>query len=143
MVQIKKAYEMAKYYHRNQKDRAGMPYIKHLEYVASKFEDTDKKILAYLHDSLEDTEIAPEKIEEEFGATILEALLAITKKPDDEYMAYIHRVGNNGLARCIKIEDLKHNMDLSRIPDIQEEDRLRAEKYKKALAILEDRDENK
>lgn len=143
MVQIEKAYEMAKYYHRNQKDRAGMLYIKHLEYVASKFEDTDKKILAYLHDSLEDTDIRPELIRKEFGEEIFEALLAITKKKEEEYIEYIHRVKKNTLARCIKIEDLKHNMDLSRIPDIKQDDVIRVEKYKKALTILEDKDEDK
>lgn len=39
-------------------------------------------------------------------------------------------------ARCVKIADLTHNMDLTRIPEPADRDRARVEKYRKALEFL-------
>ena len=68
---------------------------------------------------------------------IVNVVKILTKDKSESYTDYIKRVNNNELARKVKIADLKHNMDLSRIPNLNERDYKRLEKYKKALCYLE------
>ncbi len=72
------------------------------------------------------------------GLGLFRAVCAITKIQGEDYSAYIERVKVNPLAREVKIADLKHNMDLSRLLSVTEKDLARVEKYKMALSILED-----
>ena len=123
--------------HKGQYDKAGKPYATHPIYVATKMKTNKEIIVALLHDVIEDTKLSLEDlIEEGFPHEIIEAIDAITKKPEEDYFEYIKRVKKNPLARKIKIEDLKHNMNLKRIDEPTEKDYERVEKYKKALEIL-------
>ena len=86
---------------------------------------------------MEDTDITIESIYEEFGEEIGDAVKVITKPGKLDYTKYIEQIKSNELARAVKIADLKHNMDLSRLKVVGEEDIRRVEKYRKALGVLE------
>ena len=124
--------------HKNQIDKAGIDYFAgHIQAVVNGVTTNKEKIVAYLHDTVEDTPLTIERIKELFGEEIGEAVFAITKSKDGSlsYDDYIERVKANPLARAVKISDLKHNMDLSRLEKvgITEKDIKRAKKYQKAL----------
>lgn len=134
---IKKALALAKEAHKGQKDKAGKPYIQHPLYVASQLEDEDGKIVALLHDAIEDGEMDIHRLADEgFSFNIIKAVDLLTRKGKEPYREYIHRIGIDDLATRVKVEDLKHNMDLSRIPNPTEADKARAKKYKVALEYL-------
>lgn len=129
--------------HKNQVDKAGIDYFAgHIQAVVNGVTTYKEKIVAYLHDTVEDTPLTIERIKELFGEEIGEAVFAITKSKDGSlsYDDYIERVKANPLARAVKISDLKHNMDLSRLEKvgITEKDIKRAKKYQKALKKLQE-----
>ena len=129
--------------HKNQIDKAGIDYFAgHIQAVVNGVTTNKEKIVAYLHDTVEDTPLTIERIKELFGEEIGEAVFAITKSKDGSlsYDDYIERVKANPLARAVKISDLKHNMDLSRLEKvgITEKDIKRAKKYQKALKKLQE-----
>lgn len=129
--------------HKNQIDKAGIDYFAgHIQAVVNGVTTNKEKIVAYLHDTVEDTPLTIERIKELFGEEIGEAVFAITKSKDGSlsYDDYIERVKANPLARAVKISDLKYNMDLSRLEKvgITEKDIKRAKKYQKALKKLQE-----
>lgn len=134
---VKKAYEIAKVAHKGQVDKAGVDYIKHPETVAS-FVDTDEeKTVAYLHDVVEDTELTLSDLEKQgFSKTVLTAIDVLTKKKGQSYQGYLELVKQNELARVVKLADLKHNSDLSRLKTVTFKDFERKEKYQAAIAFL-------
>lgn len=134
---LEMAKALATYAHNGQVDKAGIPYINHPLVVASNFEDEDLKIIALLHDVVEDTFVTLETIENLFGLKISEVIKALTRLDNEDYDEYIKRVATNQMALKIKLADLRHNMDLSRIKDVSERDLARIEKYKNAKAYLE------
>ncbi|HHU21004.1 MAG TPA: HD domain-containing protein [Acholeplasma sp.] len=138
MCKLVKAYCIAKKAHKGQKDKGGKSYIKHPVYVAKRVKGKDAKIVALLHDTIEDTSITYDYIRLEFGYKIVEAVKVLTKDKSISYEEYITRIKENDLARRVKIEDLKHNMDLRRLKEVTEEDLKRVEKYKHSLEILSD-----
>ena len=75
-------------------------------------------------------------IRHRFGDTVLSAVQALTRGENETYEEFIVRCGKNPLARRVKLADLEHNMDLSRLPEITEEDLKRVEKYKRATEYL-------
>ncbi|MCW9731918.1 HD domain-containing protein [Avibacterium sp. 20-15] len=133
-----KAELLARQLHANQVDKAGKAYVEHLQSVVNGLvQPTDDELaVAWLHDVVEDTVISLEQIKAEFGATIANAIDAITKRENEPYEAYLNRVRSNDIARKVKISDLAHNMDLSRLKEVRDKDLKRREKYKKAMAFL-------
>lgn len=123
--------------HSGQKDKSGVPYIYHVIHVAEQMNTEDETIVALLHDTLEDTELNPNYIKNNCGEHILKAVKLLTHKKNEPYFDYIMKIKDNPLARKVKIADLKHNMDLTRIANPSDNDFKRVEKYKKALEILE------
>ena len=129
---------LSKKAHSNQVDKAGVDYFSgHISAVVSGVTSTKEKIVAYLHDIVEDTDITIDKIYEEFGKEIGNAVKAITKSGELDYTEYIEGIKANELARAVKIADLKHNMDLSRLKEVREKDVKRVKKYRKVLGVLE------
>lgn len=129
---------LSKKAHSNQVDKAGVDYFSgHISAVVSGVTSTKEKIVAYLHDIVEDTDITIENIYEEFGEEIGNAVKAITKSGELDYTEYIEGIKANELARAVKIADLKHNMDLSRLKEVREKDVKRVKKYRKVLGVLE------
>ena len=133
---IEMADALAAFAHRGQVDKAGQPYIQHPRTVASRVTGEDEKIVALLHDVLEDTDVAEDTIRNLFGDKIADAVAALTHREDEDYFSYVARVAKNPLARIVKLADLEHNMDLSRLPKVTEKDLRRVEKYSRARRIL-------
>ena len=73
---------------------------------------------------------------EGFGKDILEAVVLMTHEDDVPYLDYVTKLKDNPIARAVKLADLAHNSDLSRIGEVDEETGKRLEKYKKATALL-------
>ena len=98
--------------------------------------DEKEKILALLHDTVEDTNVTNDDIRNEFGNTIADALDCLTHREGESYDSYIDRVCTNPLAIDVKLADLHNNMDLSRIQNPTDKDLARVEKYKRVEARL-------
>lgn len=134
-----RAVETAVCAHAGQTDKGGNPYINHPLAVAEKLKEEELKLVAILHDVLEDSSItAEELLKKGFPQDVVEAVKVLThKKGDpDTYEQYIERVSKSRMAKQVKISDLQHNLDLTRIPNPIQRDYDRCEKYKKALAYL-------
>lgn len=118
-------------------DKGGHDYILHPLQVMNSVSDIKEKIVAVLHDIVEDTPITLSKLTElGFDADIVEAVDAITKRQGESYDQYLYRVYINPLARNVKIKDILTNSDLTRIPSPTEKDFKRVEKYNRATSIL-------
>lgn len=136
---LEKAKRLAEKAHRGQLDKGGNPYILHPLRVMENCETETEKIIAVLHDVLEDTEVTLEDLRKEgFSAEILEALVCLTHREREDYPDYIERICRNPLAVKVKGADLQDNMNINRIPDPTEKDFTRLEKYKKAKMRIEE-----
>ncbi len=124
--------------HHGQLDKAGKPYINHPRAVASLVSEELEKTVALLHDTVEDTDASLDDIRQRFGDTVADAVDCMTHRPGVPYMQYIAIIAANPLARTVKLADLTHNMDLTRIPHPTEKDYERIEKYRKAYAFLKE-----
>ncbi|MDG3141442.1 GTP pyrophosphokinase [Streptococcus suis] len=134
---VDKAYAVAKKAHYGQVDKAGVDYIKHPEIVASFVKTDEEKAVAYLHDVIEDTDVTLSDLARQgFPITVLTAVEILTKKKGQSYQDYLESVKSNELARVVKLEDLKHNSDLSRLETITEKDIERHKKYQNAIKYL-------
>lgn len=136
-VKVELAQALAAFAHDGQTDKGGNPYIGHPVAVAAMIDGEDCKVVALLHDVLEDTAVEYGTLSNLFGKEIADAVDALTRKDGETYEAFIERVCRNSLARVVKLADLEHNMNLSRIPNPGESDLRRIEKYKKAHAFIE------
>lgn len=135
--QLEKAIQVASLKHEGQKDKSGNPYIFHLLHVMNNVEGLETKIVAVLHDILEDTDMTREELLLlGFSESIVDAIEILTKPKQQVYMDYIKNVNRNKIAKEVKLVDLKHNMDLTRLEDITEKDLKRSEKYFKAYKYL-------
>ena len=131
------AFEIAKTAHAGQTDKAGLDYILHPLQVAAEMTTDEEKAVALLHDIIEDTDVtANELLAKGLPDNVVEAVKALTKKHNQNYAAYLAGVKKNRLATAVKLADLKHNSDLSRLEKITQKDRERAEKYRKAIEYL-------
>lgn len=131
------AYAIAYVAHKGQYDKVGVDYINHPLTVSSLCQNEDEKIVALLHDVVEDTNISFDDLSKFFDDKIIEALKLLTHKNDEPYMNYIARIKKNSLAKTVKIADLTHNMDITRFknPSIKDYERIE-NKYKPALEYL-------
>ncbi|POA88963.1 HD domain-containing protein [Pseudomonas sp. NFPP10] len=137
MSSLERAIALAAQAHAGQVDKGGAPYILHPLRVMLRLTHPEARIVAVLHDVLEDCPITPEQLRGEgFGEEVLAALLALTKVAGEDYPAFIRRAGANPLARQVKLADLAENSDLSRIPEPGAEDLRRLEKYRQARDYL-------
>lgn len=123
--------------HKGQKDKGGRDYINHPLTVASMCGTEEEKIVALLHDVVEDTGVTLEDLKDYgFSSEILDAVNCITKQPGVSYDEYLLKVKNNELARKVKIADMTHNSDISRILNPTSKDYARVEKYKEKIQYL-------
>jgi (p)ppGpp synthase/HD superfamily hydrolase len=125
--------------HAGQTDKAGRPYMEHVLAVVAGVETDDEKTVAALHDVLEDCpDWTPERlIEEGIPAALVSSVLVLTKRPGESYSDFVERVKADPIARRVKIADLTHNMDLTRLAAVSDADHARLEKYRRALAALD------
>ena len=125
--------------HKNQVDKSGMPYVFHPFLVAEQMTDEISTIVALLHDVVEDTPYTLEDIAAMgFGGEVTDALALLTHDEAVPYLEYVAALRSDPIARAVKIEDLKHNSDLTRLEALTPKDEERILKYRMAVAILKD-----
>lgn len=139
-----KAMRIAYEAHMGQYDRNGVPYIFHPYHIAEQMEDELTVCIALLHDVVEDTDVTLEQLENEFPKEITDALRLLTHDENTEYFDYVRAIKQNPLAKAVKLEDIRHNSDQSRITDpdaVSPEKRAYwKQKYDKARNILMNED---
>lgn len=124
--------------HHEQVDKGGIPYIFHPIHLAEQMDDEYSTCVALLHDVVEDTDVTLETLAKTFPKEIIDAIAVMTHADDEPYLEYVARVKSNAIAQKVKLADLRHNSDESRLPDADEETlNYFREKYRKAFEILE------
>jgi (p)ppGpp synthase/HD superfamily hydrolase len=124
--------------HHGQVDRAGLPYVFHPYHLAEQMDDEDSICVALLHDVVEDTDTTLDDLRDMgFPAQVVDALALLTHNPAVPYMDYVATIKTNPLAAKVKLADLTHNSDLTRIPgEPGPKDLARREKYLAAMELL-------
>lgn len=121
--------------HFGQHDKAGLPYILHVCRVVDRVRGESGKVVAALHDVLEDSDLTVEDLAAEgYRAGVLDAIVTITRRAGETYADYIRRVKADPLATLVKLADLRENLDGLTV-DIDPTGSLRT-RYTKALAFL-------
>lgn len=134
----KKAIRLMFCMHKDQTDKCGIPYVFHPWHVAESMTDEYSTCAALLHDVPEDTDMTAEDLlEEGFPEEVVEAVRYLTHEPGTDYFDYVRKVGQNPIARKVKLADLRHNSDLSRMDRVTDRDRLRQKKYLACIEYLE------
>lgn len=124
-------------FHREQKDRAGKPYIEHAMRVSSSCKTLEAKIVGLLHDIVEDTPCTLKHLEDiGFNSDIVDAVRILTRAKGQRYNNYIANISRNNLASEVKMRDLEDNMDISRLPSVTKLDEDRQRKYMRACQKL-------
>ena len=127
--------------HKEQDDKSGMPYVFHPFHLAEQMKDEDTTIVALLHDVVEDTDTTFEDLAQMgFGEPVLEALRLLTHDPEVPYMDYVAEIKQNPIAKAVKLADLKHNSDMTRLDTVTDWDKKRAQKYKAAIKLLKSKE---
>lgn len=125
--------------HKEQVDKTDMPYVFHPFHLAEQMETEETTIVALLHDVVEDTDYTiDDLIKMGFDKTVTDAIALLTYDNAVEYMDYVRLVKSNPVAKAVKLADLRHNSDLSRMDVVDEKALSRTEKYKKAIALVEE-----
>ena len=133
----KKALKLSFEAHKNQVDKSGMPYVYHPFHLAEQMETEETVIVALLHDVVEDTDYTLEDISAMgFPDSVVEALALMTHDMSVPYMDYVAKIKSNPIAKAVKLADLKHNSDLSRLDVVDEKAIKRVKKYKGAIGML-------
>jgi len=123
--------------HKEQTDKTGLPYIFHPFHLAEQMTDEVTACVALLHDVVEDTNITFDRLSElGFTNEIIEALKLLTHDDSVPYMDYVKEIAKNPIAKAVKLADLAHNSDLTRLDVVDEKALKRAEKYKQAIELL-------
>ena len=137
-MNLEKAIEIAQEAHKGVKDKGGHDYINHPIRVMHAMSNDQEKIVAILHDVVEDSDWTFERLKEEgFEDSVIESLRCVTKYSEEEdYQEFIKRAATNKIATKVKMADIEDNLDLSRLGTLNEKDLTRIEKYKKALKYL-------
>ena len=133
----KRAMKLMAEAHKDQLDHSGLPYMLHPFHVAEQMDDEDSTVVALLHDLVEDTDFDIKKIKQ-YGFTEAQvtAIETLTHDLSIPYEEYIEKIAENPLATKVKLKDLEHNMDLSRLNKVRPADLERIEKYQKAYDYL-------
>lgn len=134
----KKAMRLCFEAHEGQVDKAGIPYANHPLHVAEQVDGEHATCAALLHDVLEDTAYGADDLRAMgFPEEVVGALELLTHPAGVPYLDYVRALKGNDIARQVKIADLRHNSDPSRLDEVTDADRARAAKYAEVLAVLE------
>lgn len=140
MSTFERAVEIAAKAHRGQTHRKGLPYLVHPLTVMTRVRSLEARIVAVLHDVVEDSDVTLDDLRREgFAPEIVEAVDYLTHREGESYEDYVRRaVSHHPLAREVKIADLSHNMEVTQSGELTEKNRQRLEKYRAAQRILEE-----
>ena len=132
----KKALKISFNAHKDQTDKSGMPYVYHPFHLAEQMDDEYSTCVALLHDVVEDTDISLDELSRVFPSEITDAVALMTHDDNVPYLDYVVRIKQNPIATKVKLADLEHNSDLTRLDKIDVKAIERLEEYKKAMEIL-------
>ncbi len=135
----KKALKIAFEVHKEQTDKTGLPYIYHPIHLAEQMQDESTICVALLHDTVEDGNITFDFLREKgFPEEIVSAIALLTHDENVPYMEYVKHISTNPIAKIVKLADLRHNSDLSRLSAVDEKAISRYNKYQAAIFLLEE-----
>lgn len=139
MSTLDKAIWIAAQAHLGQKDRAGAPYVLHPLRMMFHVEGEVARIVAVLHDVVEDSAAwTIERLREEgFAEDVVEAVDRLTRREGETYEAFVERAGGNALARRVKLADLEDNMDVRRFDALGDKEVARLRRYHTAWRALQ------
>lgn len=133
----KKALRLCFDAHKEQTDKTGMPYVFHPFHLAEQMTDEISTVCALLHDVVEDTDYTLEDLSKMgYPSEVIDVLKLLTHDPEVPYFDYVKAISVNPIAKQVKLADLAHNGDVTRLDEIDERAISRTEKYKKAIALL-------
>jgi (p)ppGpp synthase/HD superfamily hydrolase len=123
--------------HAGQKDKYGQPYILHPLRVMARMDTEAEQTVALLHDVVEDSDYTLDNLREQgYSEDIVVAVDALSKREGEDYFVFVQRAMANPLARRVKQGDLEDNMDIRRMPEINEDAHKRLNRYLKAWAMV-------
>jgi (p)ppGpp synthase/HD superfamily hydrolase len=138
ITQLQNAIQIALTAHGLQQDKVGDLYLLHPLHVMLQMTTNEERIVAVLHDVLEDTELTvvglawasiPERCKD--------AIIAITHLKEESNIEYWARVARNPLALKVKLKDIEHNMSEARLARLPAQERTRlTDKYMVASLFL-------
>lgn len=124
--------------HKDQLDKSGLPYVFHPFHLAEQMTEELSCTVALLHDVVEDSDYSLDDLAKMgFDGRVIEAVALMTHAEDVPYMEYVEKIKTNPIATAVKLADLRHNSDSSRLDTLTEWDLKREAKYKAAIALLE------
>ena len=133
----KKALRLCFDVHKEQVDKSGLPYVFHPFHLAEQMDTEETTVVALLHDVVEDSELTLDDLRQMgFGDAVIAALALLTHDPAVQYMDYVRAIKDNPIARAVKLADLRHNSDLTRLDTLDEKALARREKYLQAMTLL-------
>ena len=133
----KKALKISFNAHKNQVDKTGVPYVFHPFHLAEQMDDEASVCVALLHDVVEDTQYTFDDLEKEgFTKEIIDAIKLLTHDPSVPYLDYVNMIKENTIATKVKLADLKHNSDLSRLDLTVDKIPPKLDLYLEAIKIL-------
>ena len=133
----KKALRLCFDAHKEQTDKTGMPYVFHPFHLAEQMTDEISTVCALLHDVVEDTDYTLEDLSKMgYPSEVIDVLKLLTHDPEVPYFDYVKAISANPIAKQVKLADLAHNSDVTRLDEIDDKAVARTEKYKKAIALL-------
>ena len=139
MATLEDAIALAVEAHRGQKEKAGQPYVLHVLRVMFRCETEIERIVAVLHDVVEDTGRSFDDLRRlSYSEEILAALECVTKREGESYEQFVERAAQNPVARRVKLADLEDNMDLRRLPAVSQKDLDRLARYVAAWRRLKE-----
>ena len=135
----KKAMRLAYDAHHGQYDECGVPYILHPLHLAEQMTTEFACCAALLHDTVEDTDLTFDDLRAAgMPPAVVFAVQLLTHDPAVDYYEYVRGIKPNAIAKAVKLADINHNSDLSRLARITPDDIDRNRKYAEAKAILEE-----
>lgn len=135
----KKALKLCFEAHKHQTDKSGMPYVFHPLHLAEQMDDELSTVVALLHDIVEDTSYTLYDLKSMgFPAPVIEAVALMTHQRAVPYLDYVAKIKGNPIARKVKLADLRHNSDMTRLDQVDDRARERVKKYAAAIRLLED-----
>lgn len=133
----KKALKLCFDTHKDQVDKSGLPYVFHPFHLAEQMEDEYTTVVALLHDVVEDSDMTLDDLTSMgYPGEVVGALRYLTHDEAVPYMEYVKKIKENEIATRVKLADLRHNSDLSRLDNVTEKDLERVKKYREAMEEL-------
>lgn len=142
---LARAIALASEAHKYQFDKGGNPYILHCLEVMRKIrnrypDDLELQAIAVLHDAIEDTELDVEDLTNMgYSDRVVGVVNYLTKYPDESYVGYIEALIRDEDAIKVKLADIEHNSDITRLKGLRDKDFKRMEKYHNTYVMLKEK----